>query len=422
MADWRISRATALLSTFVFGVAGLAGCATHSAQSPTLGPPCAWNLELSPRTLGDVNVAAPDTAASYWTLRYTVQPGLTLTVKGRFPDARYFSFNTYDSGFSSFTNDGVESAVADYRIAADPGSANPWGQSTATSGSYTVNVRSGVKPGQANALPLAPADTPDGATGYLILRTYLPAGGPASVELPTVTFATPTTSRTVAPCTEHNVGELPQPGDHLPRAGTPLPNQQPSSGFYRRKQTGIAAFPNADAAYLRYVLAPPGADQVLVVRGKAPRHPVDDHPAPWPQPGFDVRYWSLCSYPAILPVPVTRNRMPDGSYDDGCRDDSQTKVDAQGSYTYVVGTESLRAQIDSLPSATFVPLSSEHAQEKHLLVMRHLLANNDFKQAVQNVPPDASPDQCAAVMGDYYPQATSCALSTLVAQGITSCG
>ena len=68
-------------------------------RSPGDHPPCAWNVELSARTLNDINVAAPDTAAAYWTLRYTVQPGLTLTVKGNFPDARYLSFNTYDSRY-----------------------------------------------------------------------------------------------------------------------------------------------------------------------------------------------------------------------------------------------------------------------------------------------------------------------------------
>lgn len=406
----------------ILGVSALVGCVRHSAEIPGSAPPCAWNVELSARTLNDVNVAAPDTAAAYWTLRYGVQPGLTLTVKGRFPDARYLSFNTYDSRFRSFTTNGVASAIADYQIVPDPGSVNPWRQPSAVGGSYTVSIRPDVNIGTANTLPLAPSGTPDGAKGYLILRAYLPAGGPAAVELPTVTFATATSSRTVAPCTAHNVGELPGAAtDRLPRPGTPLPNRQPGTGFNRVKPAGLSGFPNVDAAYLHFVLAPPTGDQVLVVRGKAPSHPVGDHPAPWPQPGLDVRYFSLCSYPSIFPVPVTHNRMPDGFYDDGCRDDDQTAVNAQGFYTYVVGTESQRAQIETMPAVTFVPISSEHAQENHRLVLRNLLPRNDFSQAVQKVPPDASADQAAAVMGDYYPREKMCALSIIVRQGISAC-
>jgi hypothetical protein len=417
-----VRRVATLLSAMMLIVNALAGCAGQFAGATIVTPPCAWNLELSTRTLNDVNVAAPDTAGAYWTLRYTVQRGLTLSVKGHFPDVRYLSFNTYDSRFRSFTTNGVASAIADYQIQPDPGGVNPWQQPSRGSGSYAVNVRSDVKTGDVNALPLAPSDAEDGATGYLILRAYLPVGGPAGIELPTVAFTTATTSRTVAPCTAHNVGQLPKAATNLaPQPGTPLPNQQPSSGFHRVNATRMSMFPNVDAAYLVYILAPLTADQVLVVHGKAPSHPVDDHPAPWPRAGLDVRFLSLCSYPSIFPAPVVHNRMPNGSYDDGCRDDAQTHVDAQGFYTYVVGAESQRAQIESMPSVTFVPVSSAHAQDTHFLLFRNLLANADFKQAVQDVPTGASPDETASVMGDYYPRASLCALSTLAVQGISGC-
>ena len=91
--------------------------------------------------------------------------------------------DTYDSRFRSFTTNGVASAIADYRIVPDPGGVNPWRQPSGEFGSYTVSVRADINSPDVNALPLAPSDTPDGATGYLILRTYLPAGGPAAVEL-----------------------------------------------------------------------------------------------------------------------------------------------------------------------------------------------------------------------------------------------
>lgn len=128
-----------------------------------------------------------------------------------------------------------------------------------------------------------------------------------------------------------------------------------------------------------------------------------------------------CTEHNVGELPHTHNQLPNGSYDDGCRDDSQTAVDAQGFYTYVVGSESQRAQIESMPSVTFVPISSEHVQGNHRLVLRNLLSNNDFSQAVQNVPSDAESDQAAAVTGDYYPRTTLCALSALVTQGVSAC-
>jgi hypothetical protein len=388
----------------------VAACARQTEVPINAVPACAWNVEQSSRTLGEVNFAAPDTAAAYWGLRYVVQPGLTLTVRGQFPNARYMSFSTYDSRFRSFTVNGVDSGIADYRIEPDHGGANPSPQPSAPGATYTVTVRSDVKAGHANTLPLAPAGTDNGTSGYLILRTYLPANGPSAVKLPTVTFsASSSAARTISPCISHNT-ELPVKVTRQGvRSGQPLPNQQPSTDFARFQASTASAFPNVDNAYLRYTLTPPPADQVLVVQGKAPAHP------------GDVRYFSLCSYPAIFPAPVTRNQMPDGSDDDGCRDDDETKLDVKGFYTYVVGTEAQRAQIESVSGLTFVPLSAAHPQQNHLLLLRNLLPNNNFNQAIQNVPPGSTPDQAAATMGEYYPRTRLCPLSALAADGLSAC-
>lgn len=60
---------------------------------------------------------------------YDVGPDTMLTITGRLSDARYMSFNTYGSKAANFTY-GAASALADYRIAPDAGSANPWRQSS----------------------------------------------------------------------------------------------------------------------------------------------------------------------------------------------------------------------------------------------------------------------------------------------------
>jgi hypothetical protein len=113
--------------------------------------------------------------------------------------------------------------------------------------------------------------------------------------------------------------------------------------------------------------------------------------------------------------------MSDGSYDDGCRDDDQTTLDAKGFYIYVVGTEAQRAQIENIPGLTFVPLSAAHPQQNHLLLLRNLLPNSNFRQAVQDVRPDSTPEQAAATMGEFYPRTTLCALSALAADGLSAC-
>ena len=268
-------------------------------------------------------------------------------------------------------------------------------------------------------MPLAPADTQMDRDGFLIFRVYRSQGDPAAVQLPRVTITTANGSKSLAPCTAHD----PNFGAALkrsPRAGQPLPSREPAAGFARINAAGISAFANVDNAYLKYFLDPPAAGQVLVVRGKAPTRPGNDHPQPWPQPGVDVRYFSLCAYPSVFPAPAIRNRMPDGSFDYGCRDDHQTKLDPDGYYTYVIGTESQRHQVDSIPDATFVPLSTDY-QGPYFLLLRNLLPNGDFRPAIQNVPLNATPEQTAEIMGEYYPRARLCNLDSLVARGISAC-
>lgn len=55
-------------------------------------PACAWH-EFSVTT---TNVFAPDSAATYWLLLFTVQDGLQITLNGRYPDSRYASVQNYD--------------------------------------------------------------------------------------------------------------------------------------------------------------------------------------------------------------------------------------------------------------------------------------------------------------------------------------
>ncbi len=153
-----VSIATAAIVTA--SIAALGGqapaYAAPEAASPVT-PACAW-YELSVST---DNESAPDSAATYWLLPYTVQDGLRIVLNGRYPDSRYVSLQAYQSTGGLFSTNGVESALTDYRIQPDPGSVNPWQHTARRAGhggdAFTVTLRSDVAPGQVNTLPLAPA-------------------------------------------------------------------------------------------------------------------------------------------------------------------------------------------------------------------------------------------------------------------------
>ncbi len=107
--------------------------------------------------------------------------------------------------------------------------------------------------------------------------------------------------------------------------------------------------------------------------------------------------------------------------DYGCRNDTQTALDADGYYTYVVGTEAQRAAIAAVPDATFLPFSTAQPTARHILLLRNMLASPSFAQAIQNVPANWSPASAATVMGPYYPRAAPCPLTTLASEGAAAC-
>ena len=90
----------------------------------------------------------------------------------------------------------VVSDLSDYEITADHGSRNPWrpgrvGRHVA----FTVRLRPTVTAAQQhseNAIPMIdqnPPASPSGprGVGYVIFRTYVPAGGDTKVQLPAIT-------------------------------------------------------------------------------------------------------------------------------------------------------------------------------------------------------------------------------------------
>lgn len=366
-------------------------------------PGCAWPTEVGAQA---ANIALPDSNARYWVMPFQVRAGREITVTGAFPDTRYASFTVYDGFHGPFTSNGVFSSRPDFEIAPDPGSANPWQRPAVAGGAYTLHLRMTVAPGETNVLPLAPPDAEDGQTGYLVYRIYLPTGGTSSpVLLPTLTVTDGGRSRTLRPC-EPTVAVA---GSHRfpqPAVGRDL--------HFARSFGNDELFPNPDSGYLNAWVTPPGRDRVVVIRGKAARSPDEPHPHPWPGPGDDLRYWSLCTNLRSPFYPVVVNDLPDGTTDPGCRHDDVVALDADGWYTFVLGTEAQRARIEAVPGVTFVPFSLAEPEARHLVLLRNMLPAPGFGPAVTHVPPDGRPGTAAAVMGDYYPRGHVCPLNKLV--------
>lgn len=436
---------TSLLIACASAALALAAALPSSAAAATPAsqfPYCSWWLTTTPQT---ANVAFPDAAATYWTTPFLVEPGLRIAVDGTYPDARYMSFNVYDSSFGTFSRNGVSSGLADYLIAPASGSLNPFQATGQPGGAFTLTLREGVRPGQRNTLPLAPHRRRGGGSrrqlGFLVYRTYLPTGGYGTVDLPTLTLVRgtrrvqlprcPARGRSAAFARPRGVPRTPaveaatralarrlrSGGGTSPCRGSACP---PALQFFRAKAaTTNAFFPNVDNAYVSALVRPAG-DSIVVVRGRAPASPDGTHPAPWPQSGLQLRYWSLCNNIYRRPWPVVANPQPGGGVEYGCAFDDATTLGADGGYAFVVGRTDQQAAIEAA-GGTFVPWSQTQPHARQVLILRNMLPNASFTNAVQNVPQDGNPASAAQAMGDYYPRAYRCTVSQLTA-GDPACG
>jgi hypothetical protein len=204
-----------LMAAVAVAMTVLASCGTSSSpsppataqSSPTQPSACAWPIEDNYLTS---NSGLPDSGAWYWAQPFTIHPGTQIVVTGVYPDARYASFTVYSSSETPFTSNGVDSSLADFQIAPDPGSANPWRQAVPPGGHFTLTLRPQVSPGQINVLPLAPAAVTAGA-GYIEYRVYLPATGDApNLALPNVAIKDDGSSQQLTACTSHTMA-IPPP-------------------------------------------------------------------------------------------------------------------------------------------------------------------------------------------------------------------
>jgi hypothetical protein len=356
---------------------------------------------------------------------YAAVPGTRIRITGRYPHARYMSFNVYDNIQRPLD------ALADVELRPDAGSLNPFvkgAKRTAKSRSYTAFVDFGPIP-KKRARNTLYSGTGQGGTpnfdGTFIYRVYVPDKGldeSGGVGVPTVTLESTTSGQKPPPsaCTNFakpsgaSVNQQIAASNGLPVA-TPSPGRSPPVwrkfvNLPRSFAETILDNPYTDPARMSYessaaydlggsggflsnihnayLYTPIAKDNglVLATRLKAPTFPNTRPPAAR-MPGGQLRYFSMC-----------QNESQSQRFI-ACKTDDHTTVNPDGYMNYVVSTPADRpANARPECGVTWIPWGP---QAGGVLIYRNMLPDPSFAQAIQRVPAQGKEKQ---VMGAYFPQ------------------
>ncbi len=311
---------------------------------------CSWGLLSN----GDeLNVAYPDSNATYWAQTLRMKPGDSITVRGSFPGARYFSFISYDPSGTPYSESpsqmlpwppspspsstpDLNSEIYDAQLAARTGqnyfiSSRP--APLPPTGTYVLHVTSGppsltraANPRNPRSVAVLAAPTPGpssigGLTGWLLYRVYAPyVGHPGTfgtpqyykfikggVSLPSISriwaLGSPRPVPTLPPCPsrlyEPFVKALAVPliSEIIRQAPTPAP--EPLFQY----NGGGGLFPNPNNKYV-YGTTTWKRGRLIIIAGLAPTFPNTNSQGIVQKPPTDVRYWSTCTNKDISPAPV----------------------------------------------------------------------------------------------------------------------
>lgn len=332
-----------------------------TSTTVTANRACAWPWIANRSTM---NIAYPDTHATYWTFPVRLGAQERLVVTGRLPRARYSSFVTYDAAGVALDGHADSSLVG---ASADTAPPTPGTQ-------YTLTI----------------APTAHGrAVKTLVYRVYLPhdttdpTGGGALPHLGVV--AADGTRRSVVPCARSTANPEAERivRERGPATTTPAPARPV---FVRPRTDGAGLYPNPDNTYLATILHhTPGS--IVVVRGTLPRTSANAVGA------AQLRYWSLCTNEYRAPYPVS-----------SCVADRDLTVDDSGAYTVVVSTPADRpADADTAHGVTWLDWGSTRTDV--LLLVREMLPAPDYAEAAARLVPGAL---AMSSMGRAAPRGTIC--------------
>lgn len=410
--------------------------------SSIAGLGCSWQIASD---VDLANFAFPDDASRYWVALVPVTPGNRIRIDGRFPAARYFSFNSYDLALRP------TDALADAEVITAQDEENPFKVPNVSSGGrYSAYLSFGDVPESraagtfyAGSIGAGPLSVPNTVLVPIIYRVYVSEAGvnlDGGVGLPTLTIETnsgeaglklPTCAEPIFPTLGGNLPSLGLNelllGLDYPDGLLPLPFPTATYPPVTRvfyglpdtfinivanvlppvKQLPLDSLPSTGAggflsnihnAYTSSAFARKYGN-LFLLRAKAPS---------WrgaPNIGFSseqVRYWSIC-----------QNEFATQRYT-ACRIDKNTPLDANGYFTIAVSDEADRPSyaVDR-EGITWLPWGP---YPDGLLLYRQMLANSNYDEAIQNVPKG---DALEPIMGEFSPQVTYCRAVIFDQPGLT---
>ena len=380
------------------------GAAERAAVASVVGDAgCAWAVRADKETL---NIAYPDTSATYWATSYQLAEGQHLELRGTLPQAEYASLITYGP------SGGALDALTDHEIELDEGAANPLTVMTLATPdgppTYTAAITARPPhsdPARRNDLAAGTAEGSQPLSGTVLYRVYLPdeAGDPTGgVGLPEVSVVGPGTTRTpIATCAKPGPSAaaralVEQYGPSTDRA---IPTEPI---FIRPGALAATLYPNLDNLYLATIAAhEPG--RVVVVTGTAPRI---DRPAFHPPGVNGVRFWSVCTNEFVKPYPVS-----------SCASHRDIALDENERFTIAISTKADRPA--NATAANDVTWLDWGATDTPLLVLiRHLLPSPDEPTSAANLAPESL---AITSMGPYAPIGRLCTTATFETAGPTAC-
>lgn len=379
---------------------------------------CFWAAQADAEAL---NVGYPDEGAKYWLGTFAIPPGTEIVLRGRFPHARYASFNAYDPVARP------TDALADVELVPDAGSVNPFAVGAdrrAADRSYTVRIVPAPPPPQrADRLPntlYLGIGGQSAVSGAILYRVYLAdrdrdiAGG---VGLPQASLKLPGGEELHGPDACEALNTTPPVSAAAQYAAADGPGANPPASYpaydplrwqvffnlpYNQAQVFLGPTPASQLASLvpadrsggyfsnihnAYALALGNRSlgPVLVLEGRAPTFPRTRDGRAQMEDG-QVRYWSICE-----------NERQSTRFI-ACLFDEDIPIDRDGRFTIVVSRPADRpanARVEC--SIAWLPWGP---QPESLLILRHMLPRADFAQALQRVD---KPGREADVVGEYLP-------------------
>lgn len=352
------------------------------------------------------SLALPDYFSTYlsYTIDVTENPNIGLRITGAFPNARYMSFNIYNTAKGDSLG-----ALTDFQITTPDSNANPFvaGSTALPGGEYVINVQQETDspPALENLLTFDPADlsNPDDPSSAkeltLILRYYVPQpadyGGAhrttlAGVAAPTIeaykldsgdTFAAP----------EGVATDMDNKKETFTKRLFPVFLTVDGDTLHFYHAEGAGQFPNADNIYLiSAVKNVDGLNNGVMLKVKPPTYPLTNQ-------AFDqtiVRYWSI------------NQSNPDTSTAWGMKDED-LKVASDGFVYLLMGGKSFSAAAKQL-GWNYMPWKANAT--KAVILYRNMLTIAQYRGSIARVPTvnpsdlaDLAPYEAYKTIGDYAP-------------------